>query len=99
MIEFGSCIVLIRLNSVCVIPVITGIHVKSFEKKLRWLQYLQEVILTMCFVGNLRISEASFVKLESFLCSWALPNLKCNCAVLYLKEIYWLFIMIPNILS
>ena len=32
MVEFGSCIVLIWPNSVCIIQVITRIHVKSFEK-------------------------------------------------------------------
>ena len=61
-----------------------------------WLWYLkifqQEVVLAMCFAGNLWISEASFGKLEKFQCSSALPNLKYNCAVLFLKEIYWLFI-------
>ena len=32
MVKFGPCIVLIQPNSVCVTQVITGIHVKSFEK-------------------------------------------------------------------
>ena len=32
MVEFGPCIVLIQPNSLCVIQVITRIHVKSFEK-------------------------------------------------------------------
>ena len=38
------------------------------------------------------ISETSLDKLEKFQLSLALPNLKYNCAVLFLKEMYLLFI-------
>ena len=32
MVAFGPCIILIQPNSVCVIQVITWIHIKSFEQ-------------------------------------------------------------------
>ena len=54
--------------------------------------FQQEVVSAMCFAGNLWISEASLYKLEKFQHSLALPNLKYICAVLFLKEMYWLFI-------
>ena len=49
-------------------------------------------VLTMCSVGNLWISEASLSKLEKFQCSSALPNIKYNCAILFLCEMYWSFV-------
>ena len=61
-----------------------------FQYTKGWLWYLQifqqEVVLTMCFVGNLWISEASLSKLENFQYSLALPNLKYNCAVLFFER-------------
>ena len=44
-------------------------------------------VSTMCTVGNLWISEASLSKLEKFQHSSALPNIKYNCAVLFLEPI------------
>ena len=46
----------------------------------------------MCTVGNLWISEPSSGILEKFQCSSALPNIKYNCVVLFLSQLYWLFI-------
>ena len=67
-----------------------------FQYTKGWLWYLQifqqEVVLMMCFVGSLWISEAFLSKMEKFQCSSALLNIKYNCAVLFLKVMYWLFI-------
>ena len=38
------------------------------------------------------MSEPSFDVLEKFQRSSALPYIKNNCAVLFLKQMYWLFI-------
>ena len=45
-------------------------------------------VLAMCSVGNLWISEASLSQLEKFRCSLALPNIKYNCAILFLCQMY-----------
>ena len=49
-------------------------------------------ILNMCTVGNLWISEPSLGILENFKHSSGLPNIKYNCIVLFLSQLYWLFI-------
>ena len=49
-------------------------------------------VLTMCSVGNLWISEVSLSQLEKFQRSSALPNIKYNCAILFLCEMYWSFV-------
>ena len=49
-------------------------------------------VLTMCSVGNLWISEASLSRLEKFQCSLDLPNIKYNCAILFLCQMYWSFV-------
>ena len=41
---------------------------------------------------NLWIWQVSLSQLENFQCSLVLPNLKNNHAVLFLKDMYWLFI-------
>ena len=46
----------------------------------------------MCTVENLWISRASLSKLEIFQCSWTLPNIKYNYEVLFMGQLYWLFI-------
>ena len=55
-------------------------------------QIFTDFLPATCTGGNLRISEASLSQLESFQCSLTLLNLKYNHAVLFLKEMYWLFI-------
>ena len=52
----------------------------------------------MCNVGNLRISKASLSKQEKLLHSLALPNIKYNCAILFLSQLYLLFIL-QNVFS
>ena len=41
---------------------------------------------------NLLLSEASLSKLEKFQNSLALPNIKCDCAILFWSQWYWLYI-------
>ena len=48
-------------------------------------------VLTMCTIGNLYISVASIRQLETFQCRSALPNIKYNCAVLFLTQVNYLF--------
>ena len=49
-------------------------------------------VLTMCSVVNLWISEASPSQLKKFQRSLALPNIKYNCAILFLCQMYWSFV-------
>ena len=49
-------------------------------------------VLNMCMVGNLWISGAFFSKLETFKCSLALPNIKYNYEILFLRQMYWSFV-------
>ena len=37
--------------------------------------------------------------LEKFQCSWALLNIKCNCVVLFLGQLNWLFIYASKYIS
>ena len=46
MVMFGPSIVPIQPNSVCVIQVITWIHVKSFEKTRMFMPFSNRLILT-----------------------------------------------------
>ena len=61
-----------------------GFDIHRFSKR-KW-------VLTMCSVGNLWISEASLSQLEKFQCSSALPNIKYNCAILFLCQMYRSFV-------
>ena len=47
---------------------------------------------THLLLENLCISEPSLGILEKFQCSLALPNIKYNCVVLFLSQLYWLLI-------
>ena len=49
-------------------------------------------VSAMCKVGNLLISESSLSILEKFPRSLGLPILKYNYVVLFLGQMYWLFI-------
>ena len=46
----------------------------------------------MWTVGNLWISEASLSQQEKFQRSSDLPNIKYNCVLLFLNQLYWVFI-------
>ena len=46
----------------------------------------------MCTFGNLWISDLFLGILEKIQCSFSLPNIKYNCVVLFLSQLYWLFI-------
>ena len=48
----------------------------------------------MYSAGNLWILEASLSQLEKFQLSSALPDIKYNCAILFLCEMYIMFIMV-----
>ena len=50
----------------------------------------------MCIIGNLYISVATLRQLETFQCRSALPNIKYNCAVLFLRQVYYLFNYAPE---
>ena len=67
----------------CSIPM-DGSDIHRFSNR-KW-------VLTMCTVGNLWISEPSLGILEKFQHSSALPNIRYNCVVLLLSQLYWLFI-------
>ena len=54
-------------------------------------------VLTLCFVGNLWISEASFSKVETFQHCLALPNIKYNSPILFLDKCIGYLLMLPNI--
>ena len=47
----------------------------------------------------MRISEPSLGILEQFQCTWVLPNIKYNCAILFLSQLYWLFIYASKYIS
>ena len=47
------------------------------------------MVKTHFLLENLWISGASLDILEKFQCSWALPNVKYNCAILFLLQMYW----------
>ena len=51
----------------------------------------------VCTVGHLWISGASLS--QYFQRGLALPDIKYNCVVLFLTQLYWLFIMLQNIFS
>ena len=50
------------------------------------------MVKTQFLLENLWISEPSLGILEKFQQSLALPNIKYNCAVLFLCQMYWLFV-------
>ena len=52
----------------------------------------KHMLETHCLLENLLISEPSLGKLKKFQRSSALPNIKCNCVVLFLGQLYCLFI-------
>ena len=53
-------------------------------------------VSTVGNVENLGISEAFLSKLEQFKHSLALPNIKCNCAILFWSQLYWAFIYVSK---
>ena len=50
------------------------------------------MVKTHFLLENLLISESSLGILEKFQRSLALPNIKYNFVVLFLSQLYWLFI-------
>ena len=51
---------------------------------------------THFLLGNLSISEPSLGILQNFQRRSALPNIKYNCAVLFLRQVYYLFNYAPK---
>ena len=49
-------------------------------------------VSTMWTVGNLWISETSLCQKEKFQHSSDLPDIKYNCVLLFLNQLYWVFI-------
>ena len=56
-------------------------------------------VSAVCSGRNLWISEASTGVLEKFQCSSDLPNANYNCVVLFLGQVYWLFIYAAKYIS
>ena len=50
------------------------------------------MVETLFLLKNLWISGASLGTLEKFQCSSAAPNIKYNCATLFLCQMYWWFV-------
>ena len=67
-------------------------YVGNFPLYQRMALIFTDFLPATCTDKNLWISEASLSQLENFQHSSALPNFKYNYAVLFLKEMYWLFI-------
>ena len=51
---------------------------------------------THFLLENLSISEPSLGILQNFQCRSALPNIKYNCAVLFLRQVNYLFNYAPK---
>ena len=54
------------------------------------------MVKTHFLLENLSISEPSLGILQNFQCRSALPNIKYNCVVLFLKQVNYLFNYAPK---
>ena len=54
------------------------------------------MVKTHFLLENLSISGPSLGILQNFQCRLALPNIKYNCAVLFLRQVYYLFNYAPK---
>ena len=57
---------------------------------------INRFLTAMCTVRNLWISEPSWGIVEKFQRSSALPDIKYNFVVLFLRQMYWLFIYVSK---
>ena len=54
------------------------------------------MVKTHFLLENLSISEPYLGMLQNFQCRSALPNIKHNCAVLFMRQVYYLFNYAPK---
>ena len=84
---FGPCIVLIQLNSGCVIQVITWIHVSIFEKTQLWLCF----IIFFCPLSDLSSGPVALHELtrRKLFCWWWISAYRVPFDMSYLSCALW----------